>query len=125
MTPFSLATCSVGSSAPFAALAVADRVLPLTAAAAFLQRQELSLATNGSVLDLLQQWPRNFPLLQRVAAALASGAESDLVHAIMPPGELSFHPPVNLPDRSSVPARTTNNTWCSSSLPRRITKTKA
>ena len=76
MTPFSLATCSVGSGAPFAALAVADRVLPLPAAAGFLQRQGLTLATNGSVLDLLQQWPKNFPMLQRVADALASAAES-------------------------------------------------
>ena len=95
--PFSLATCSVGSGAPFAALAVTDRVLPLPAAAGFLQRQGLSLATNASVLDLLQQWPHNFSVLQRVADALAGAAESDLVHAAVSPGELRFHPPVNLP----------------------------
>lgn len=121
--PFSLATCSLGSGAPCAALVVADRVLPLPAAAEFVHREGVPLATGQSVLELLQQWERNFAGLQVLANAFGSGRNAELAGAALaipeaarampgsadasgggglrsgsaPSDQLRFHPPVNLP----------------------------
>ena len=83
--------------APFAALVVGDRVLSLAAAVAFVRRQGLELSAAGSVLAILDQWPRNFPALQRVADALAVGSEGDLERAALPSDSVRLHPPVDLP----------------------------
>lgn len=95
--PFRLGTFSVGNSPPFAGLVLKDRALALTAATAFLERVGLELAATESILAVLEQWPRNVPVLHRIAAALATGSERDLEEAAVPRDSLRFHPPVNLP----------------------------
>ena len=94
---FGLATCSLSAGTPFAALVVGDRVLSLAAAVAFVRRQGLELSAAGSVLAILDQWPRNFPALQRVADALMVGNEGDLERAALPLNSVRLHPPVDLP----------------------------
>ena len=96
-TPFSLATCSSAGGLPFAALIAAERVLPVPAAADFLQREGLGLRGGGSVLALLESWSRNFPVLQQIANALATGEAPELMRAVLQPTGLHYHPPVNLP----------------------------
>ena len=96
-TRFGLATCSLSAGAPFAALVVESRVLSLAAAVAFVRRQGLELSAAGSVLAILDQWPRNFPALQCVADALAVGNDGDLERAALPLSTVRLHPPVDLP----------------------------
>jgi 2,4-diketo-3-deoxy-L-fuconate hydrolase len=99
-TPFALATCSGADrydrTGTFAALVVAEQVLPLPAAAAFLQGAGLALAAADSVQSLLEVWSTSLPVLQKLADALAAG-QSDLVAATVAPAMLRFHPPVDLP----------------------------
>jgi 2,4-didehydro-3-deoxy-L-rhamnonate hydrolase len=96
-TPFGLATCSSGGGAPFAALVVSERVLSLARAVPFLQRQGLELSASGAVLQVLEGWVQNFPVLQRLADALAGGRESELEQAAVALSTVRLHPPVDLP----------------------------
>jgi 2-keto-4-pentenoate hydratase/2-oxohepta-3-ene-1,7-dioic acid hydratase in catechol pathway len=93
---FALATCSSGGGPAFAALVLEDRVLPIPAAEPFLRRAGLELAAAESVLGLLESWPHNFPLLQRIANDVQT---SELTRYLLGPDApgLHYHPPVNLP----------------------------
>ena len=94
---FGLATCSTSGGVPFAALVVAERVLSLVAAVPFMHREGLSLSSLGSVLGVLGQWTRNYPVLQRLADAFAQGRDPDLERIAMPLATVHLHPPVDLP----------------------------
>jgi 2,4-didehydro-3-deoxy-L-rhamnonate hydrolase len=76
---------------------VAERVVSLVSAAPFLHREGLGLTALGSVLGVLAQWTRNFPVLQRLADAFATGLDPDLERVAMPLATVHLHPPVDLP----------------------------
>lgn len=90
---FKLATVSIAGAEPCVSVVVGERAVTLRDAQGFLQRQGLKLAATDSMLDLLEGWQANFPILQRVAAALIAG-EIEASAAI---GTLRFHPPVPRP----------------------------
>lgn len=94
---FRLATVSTGGGRSFACLAVADRAIALSAAQAFLKRKNLALTAADSMLDVLEDWPANFPVLQRIADALQDGADESLNQAALRIGALQFHAPVTMP----------------------------
>jgi 2,4-diketo-3-deoxy-L-fuconate hydrolase len=96
-TRFGLATCSTSGGVPFAAVVVEERVLSLVTAVPFLRREGLELSSLGSVLGVLGQWTRNFPVLQRLADAFATGRDPDLERVALPLATVHLHPPVDLP----------------------------
>jgi 2-keto-4-pentenoate hydratase/2-oxohepta-3-ene-1,7-dioic acid hydratase in catechol pathway len=93
-TPFRIATCSAAGCPPFGALVVAERAVALTALAAFLAREKLRLACDGTTLSLLEEWQQNEPVLQRVADALAAGGSKELERVAVAVGALQLHAPV-------------------------------
>jgi 2,4-diketo-3-deoxy-L-fuconate hydrolase len=93
-TAFKLGTFSIAGCPPFAGLVVDDQVVSLAATTAFLRSHGMELSSTGSVLAVLQDWSRNFPMLQRVAGALH---ERVLAAVATPVSALTFHPPVDLP----------------------------
>lgn len=94
---FRLATFSAVGSAPFVGIEVAGKALGLQAAGGFLAGQRLALKGAESMLGILEHWPENFPVLQRIAAALHAGIDATLTAQAVAVAELKFHPPVNLP----------------------------
>lgn len=94
---FALGMFSVAGCPPFPGVIVGEQVTALQAASPFLQRQRLELSGTASVGAVLEGWERNLPVLQRIAAGMASGAEPDLREASTPAAMLAHHPPVGLP----------------------------
>jgi len=92
--PFKLGSFSAAGCAPFGGMLVGGRVLAFNALAGFLQRERLEFSCDGSTLSVLDDWQRNFPLLQRVAAALHAG-DAALSAASAPAALLKLHAPVN------------------------------
>jgi 2,4-didehydro-3-deoxy-L-rhamnonate hydrolase len=93
-TTFKLGTFSAAGCAPFGALVVAERAIAFSALQSFVTRERLDLHSDGSTLSVLDEWERNFPTLQRVADALASGADEELLRAAAPVAALQLHAPV-------------------------------
>lgn len=96
-TPFSLGTFSIAGARPFAGLVVEGRVIALEGAADLLRRWNLVLTGADSVLALLEDWERNFPVLQRIADALTAGEAPELARPSVPVESLTVHAPVHLP----------------------------
>src|SRR5207237_10035507 len=75
---FKLGTFARPSGKPFAAIVLGDEVVDLTRAyeiyRASAQRNALT-STNG-ILDLLQNWDTNFPVLQEIVAFLDKGLKA-------------------------------------------------
>lgn len=85
---FNLGTFSAGSSPPFAGLVVDERVIALEA---------LQLGRCITMLELLNDWSRNFGELQRAATALATGTAPQLQNGSLPLNQLRIHAPVPQP----------------------------
>jgi len=96
-TPFSLGTFAIAGSRPFAGLVIEERVIALDGTAELLRHWNLSLAGASSVLTLLEDWPRNFHILQRIAEELAAGRAPELARNSFPVETLTVHAPVHLP----------------------------
>ena len=92
--PFKLGTFSAAGCAPFGGLVVGERALALNALQRFLERERLDFQCDGSTLSALDAWDHNFPILQRVAAALHSG-DPALAEVSAPLGLLQLHAPVS------------------------------
>jgi len=97
VTPFKLGTFSAAGSAPFAGLVVGERAMALRAAAVLMRNERLDSSATASVLALLEDWPNHFPILQRMAHAMAEQRTPEWANASVPIAALTFHPPVNLP----------------------------
>ena len=93
-TAFKLGTFSAAGCASFGALVVGERAIAFTALQAFLTREQLDFHCDGSTLSVLDEWQRNYPTLQRVAEALAAGADQSLLHASAPVDSLQLQAPV-------------------------------
>lgn len=70
---FALGTFSVAGCAPFAGVVVDERVVAVNALASFFKSQGSSVAVNGSVLELVQDWDNTFKLLSAAVAAFRRG----------------------------------------------------
>src|ERR1700689_2003153 len=92
--PFKLGTFSVAGCAPFGGLIVDDRVLAFNALQPFLRREQLEFFCDGSTLSVLDEWQRNYPVLQRVAEATHRGGDPMLAEAAAPLEALKLHAPV-------------------------------
>ena len=92
---FSLATVSSADGQPFAALVVGERALRLGAAGRFLGRE--SIGRPETVLGVLEDWDRNFPLLARIADALVGAKDKELAAAAVPIATLKTLAPVPQP----------------------------
>ena len=96
-TPFQLGTFSKGDHLPFVGLVVKNRAVALSAVTHFLERAGLELSATNSLLAVLEQWPKNIPILHCVAAELAAGSEGELDEHATSVESLKFFPPINLP----------------------------
>lgn len=94
---FRLGTFSVAGCAPFAGIEVTGKVLPLRASDSYLTAMTAALKGADSMLGILEEWPHNFPVLQRIADAMHSGNDAALAAGAMSLDKLTFHPPVNKP----------------------------
>jgi 2-keto-4-pentenoate hydratase/2-oxohepta-3-ene-1,7-dioic acid hydratase in catechol pathway len=94
--PFALATyLHANSLEPHGGLVVGRQIIPLMAAADFLQRQGLSLAAH-SVFAILKTWEASFPLLERVAEAFRE-ASAELSSVSVPTDAVTWCAPLDPP----------------------------
>ena len=74
-TPFSLGTFSVAGCPPFAGVVTGDSVLAVTALQSLCEELGRPMSMPETLFGLLQDWERNFPVLQASIANLHSDAE--------------------------------------------------
>jgi 2-keto-4-pentenoate hydratase/2-oxohepta-3-ene-1,7-dioic acid hydratase in catechol pathway len=96
---FALATCSAGSGAPFPAVVLDGRVVPIHALKPIFEKLGFSAISSDSMISVLEKWEENFAALRRVADFLrADGAKDSRWRGLFSPSEqLRFRPPVDLP----------------------------
>jgi 2-keto-4-pentenoate hydratase/2-oxohepta-3-ene-1,7-dioic acid hydratase in catechol pathway len=70
---FTLGTFSHDGGAPFPALVLADRVVPLGRLGLLMRRMNVHLVGRESVLAVLANWDRNFAVLNQLVAVVLSG----------------------------------------------------
>jgi 2-keto-4-pentenoate hydratase/2-oxohepta-3-ene-1,7-dioic acid hydratase in catechol pathway len=81
-------------AAPFPALVLGERVIPLGRLALLFRRLNVSLTAGESILGLLSSWDRNFTALSAAADALAAvGTDIESIDV----KALQVRPPVDLP----------------------------
>jgi 2-keto-4-pentenoate hydratase/2-oxohepta-3-ene-1,7-dioic acid hydratase in catechol pathway len=84
--PFRLGTFSAAGGEPFAGLLVEDRVMALQ-----------SLTAGKTMIEVLEGWDRNFDVLRKAAAAIATGNSPDLHRQMQPVSSLHVHAPIPRP----------------------------
>lgn len=96
---FALATCSAASGAPFPAVVLDERVVPIHALKPIFEKLGFSAISSDSMLEFLESWDENFAALRRVADFLrADGGKDSRWRDLSTPSEqIRFRPPVDLP----------------------------
>jgi len=85
--PFALGTFCVAGSPPFAGLVLGERVLALHALRELAQKLGQTL-TGSSMLELLEQWPRNLETLRALVAVLDAPEHAAIAARALPVGRL-------------------------------------
>lgn len=93
--PFRLGTFSTNDGPRFAGIVADARVLPLGTAFEYLRAPDSAIAAADSLLGIVEEWDRSFPLVQQAAGLLSAGGE--LQEQATPLDALSVHPPIDLP----------------------------
>ena len=87
-TPFRLGTFSSAGGEPFPGMVIGERVISFEA---------LRLARCATMLDVLEDWDRNFAGLRQIAADVAAARAPAVERQLRPLSELRVHAPVPRP----------------------------
>lgn len=96
---YALGTYSIAGSPPFAGLLVEDRVIAIHCLNSFQQELGGKLYGTGSMLELLDDWNHNLPMIRNAARALRNNDKlgSALADITVPVDSLRIHAPIENP----------------------------